>query len=350
MARNLIIYDKNKEVKFNKDYMTTNNDIYMIYDGKVFNPPYFDTIILCRKDLSDEEKEMVWNMVRQNGKLITYTRDIEYFKKYNNHKDELKINDKMTEIKKLDYTKDKIIKNKYRTFDFGIIGTQKGGTTSLLINLGKHKEISMSKEEDHIFDILLGRKKIQESVNELDKSKLMGFKNPAFMYLSNNHAQLQKFSPQVKLIVVLRNPVNRAYSHWNMIFNDKTNNYNKSFEDAISEEKTHRLGENKTFYTAGYHFLQRGLYYKQLIQLYKYFNVRNILVIISEKMFENPDKYYKKICEFLNIKYDKIDYSKERVGNYKEKLGNAKYNELINFFREDIQNLEKLINEKTNWI
>ena len=59
---------------------------------------------------------------------------------------------------------------------------------------------------------------------------------------------------------------------------------------------------------------------------------------------------HKKICEFLNIKYDKIDYSKERVGNYKEKLGNTKYNELINFFREDIQDLEKLINEKTNWI
>ncbi len=49
MSRRLIIYDREKIVKFNDEYMTTNEDIYMIYDGKVFNPAYFDIIILCKK-------------------------------------------------------------------------------------------------------------------------------------------------------------------------------------------------------------------------------------------------------------------------------------------------------------
>ena len=338
-----------KIVKFNDDYMTTNKDIYMIYEGKIFNPPYFDIIILCRKNLKDIDKQMCWNMLNTNGKIVTYIDNLDYFNKYKNVDNIKKLNNKMVEISKSKLSIINIVKNKYRYFDFGIIDTQKGGTTSLLLNLRNHKEISMSKEEDHIFDLHLGRNTIHESVKMLDYNKTVGFKSPELLYLTHNYIHLQKFVPYIKMIVLLRNPVNRAYSHWNMIYTNPTP-YNKSFDDAIQEELDYRIGENDSFHTAEYHFLQRGLYYKQLIELFKYFQRSNVLIIISEKMFENEDKYYKMVYDFIGVTHQNIEKTKERIGVYNDKLGEKKYNELMDYFKEDILKLEELIGYKTGWI
>ena len=349
MARRIIIYDKDKKLKFNNNYMTTNRDIYMIHDGYTYNPPYFDVIIICKKDFSDEEKNMCWNMVRKGGKLVTYEKFVDYFKKYKNYEGSKILNDKMIEVKKSDLVINNIINYKYRYFDFGIIGVQKGGTTSLLHNLRKHDNISMSKEEDHIFDLGLGRSTIYERKKHLDYNKIVGFKNPGLLYLTHNYIHLQYFVPNIKLIILLRNPVNRAYSHWNMIISGNYNN-NRTFEDSINDELRHRMGENRSFNTAEFHFLQRGLYYDQLIELFKYFKRENILIIISEKMFENEEKYYKMIYNFIGVKYEKIDKTRERIGTYKDKLGKDKYDELMIFFRDNIIKLENLLGYKTGWI
>ena len=350
MSRRLIIYDREKIVKFNDEYMTTNEDIYMIHDGKVFNPPNFDIIIICKKDLMEIEKHMSWNMLNSNGKLVTYDKHLDHYKKYKNYNNFKKLNNKMVEINKSVENINNIIKYKYRYFDFAIIGTQKSGTTSLLINLGKHNKISMAKEEDHIFDLGLGRKVIYDSVKKLDYNKIVGFKNPGLLYQINSHIFLQNFVPNGKFIILLRNPVSRAYSHWNMIYTNKDYSYNRSFDDSIKTELKYRMGENRSFHTSQYHFLQKGLYYEHLINIYKYFQKSNILVIISEKMFDDEKKYYNMIYDFIGVEYQKIETSKERVGTYKDKLGNTKYEELMDFFRDDIKKLEELIGYKTGWI
>ena len=349
MSRRLIIYEDNKVVKTNENYMTTNYNIYMIYDGKIFNPPYFDMIILCKKNLIDTEKQMCWNMLNTNGKLVTYNNNLDFLNRYKNVDNVKKLSNKMVEITKSGLNIMNIIKYKYRFFDFGIIGTQKSGTTSLLLNLRNHKEVSLSKEEDHIFDLGLGKNRVMDSVKKLDNNKTVGFKNPGLLYLTHNYIHLQKFGPSIKLIILLRNPVNRAYSHWNMRYTNKLESYNTSFEDAIKEELKYRIGEIRSFNTSQYHFLQKGLYYEQLIELFKYFQRSNVLIIISEKMFEDNDKYYNMIYDFIGIRSQNIEKTKERIGVYKDKLGEAKYNELMEFFKKDITKLEELLGYKTGW-
>ena len=56
------------------------------------------------------------------------------------------------------------------------------------------------------------------------------------------------------------------------------------------------------------------------------------------------------IYDFIGVKYQKIEKSKERIGTYKDKLGTKKYEELIDFFRDDINKLEKLLGYKTGWV
>ena len=56
------------------------------------------------------------------------------------------------------------------------------------------------------------------------------------------------------------------------------------------------------------------------------------------------------IYDFIGVEYQKIERSRERVGTYKEKLGNTKYEELMDFFREDIKKLEEMLGYKTGWI
>ena len=348
MSRRLIIYENDKLVNFSEDYMTTNDTICNVYDGKVYNPTSFDTLIICKKDLSDVEKLMCWNMINTNGKLVISANLKKYFEKFSN---KIVEKDKIIEIYKVNKIPNQIIKYKYRLFDFGIIGVQKGGTTSLLSNLNRDNQISIENDENHFFDYQLGLLNLHQLRGKFDYSKLVGFKNPDLIYLENNFSKLQIFCPSIKLIIILRNPVNRAYSAWNMMYNNpKYNNYNKSFDDSISDELKYRENENKSFFTAQFHFLQRGYYYKQLKELLKFFSRRNILIIISEKMFENPKKYYEMIYKFLGISLNLDNFTKDRIGTYNEKLGKEKYNYLMNFFKDDIKKLEQLLDEKTGWI
>ena len=123
-----------------------------------------------------------------------------------------------------------------------------------------------------------------------------------------------------------------------------------SFEEAIDEELNHRIGENKIFYTAVFHYLQRGLYYKQIKKLLKFFPRQNIIILISEKLKDNMEKEYNKIYNFLNIpELYNVEYTNERVGEYNDKIKIETYNKLKKFFSKDVKKLEKFLGYTVNW-
>jgi len=169
-------------------------------------------------------------------------------------------------------------------------------------------------------------------------------KNPDLMYLFDTHWIIQKLNPFVKLIIFLRNPIIRAYSSWKMISNNKWTT--KTFEESIEEELKYRLEDNKTFYTTQYQYLQRGLYYRQIINLLKWFPLQNIKIMIIEN-FGDMKYEYNKIYKFLDIKeINDTIYTKERVNNYKELINKELYNKLITFYEKDHEYLEKLLGYK----
>ena len=331
--RTLCIYNKQVEIdriELSNDIFLYNGKIYLLYDGKVINPPFFNKIIIATKIFKKDDLRMLFNMLLIGGSIV-FTKS-------------KKIITKKSNIQY--YFKNRIV-------EFIIMGTQKGGTTALAINISKHPDIYIDsykdprKSEIHFFDIYW-YKGLDYYKKKFDYSKkLVGEKTPDLMYLSHTFPLIQSINPYIKIIIILRNPIHRAYSHWKLIkkyFGEK-----RTFEDAIDDELKNRLKENKTFYTAQYHYLQRGLYYHQIKELLKWFPRQNILILFSEHVLQDMNSQYNKVYEFLNLKKMDLNYEKVFESEDKSEINESLYNQLTKFYKKDVKKLSKLLDFKLNW-
>jgi hypothetical protein len=345
---NAILIYKNKYsdyfTKYNPIYY--NDKIYLLYDGKIINPPFFNLIIIEHQELSIDELKMIYNMVTTNGILV-------YLNKYNNFfKNGIKVNNIFNKIVKKDnflYTFPK-----YRVIEFIIMGAQKGGTTALANNISHHPDIYIDpnpdpfKSEIHFFDIYF-KKGIDWYKKQFDYSKkVVGEKTPDLMYLDYTFPYIQSINPYVKIILILRNPIHRAISAWKL--NKKYFNETNTFEEAVELELNTKLNENKTFYTAVSHYLQRGLYYKQIQELLKWFSKDNLLILFNDEVKNNMEREYNRVYKFLNLSPYKHEYKlvfesdSESIEIHKKLL-----NKLKKYFKKDVRDLEEFVGKKLEW-
>ena len=202
--------------------------------------------------------------------------------------------------------------------NFIICGTQKGGTTALYYYLKEHPEIFMSsKKEVHFFDLNWhkGIKWYEKQFRGSDRAKAIGEASPLYMYLEEVPERIHEVLPDVKLIFILRNPVDRAYSHY---WHEVKNGYEKlSFEEAINVEKE-RLSNGGIISIRHYSYLDRGKYIEQIRRFKKYFSKDQMLILFTEELRENPEKVMKTLFEFLevdsNFKSDLWYKKKSNVG------------------------------------
>lgn len=345
MIENIILYNQEDNIEIFKKYSPYKftKKTYELLDGDYFNPPFFKVIIVHEAyKISEIDIKILYNCVLINGLFIIPKKKYELFKNLNIETEKY---DEYMIIRR----KDNFVYSLYkRVIDCIICGVQKGSTTAALKNLSKHSDINAYPEEIHFFDIEWN-KGIDFYKKHFDYSKKITMeKTPDLIYLNHTFPLIQSINPFVKLIILLRNPIDRAYSHWNM---NKMNKWiNLSFEEAIQEEIDYRLKENKTFYVAAYHYLQRGLYYRQIKKLLKYFPMQNIIIIISEHLKENMKDDYNKIYKFLGLpENNNIEYTFERVGSYTDKIKEETYNKLKKLFMKDVRRLEGLLGYKTKW-
>lgn len=359
MNKKLIIYEK--EVDLHKlesniieGAILHKDKIYIVYDAKVTSPPFFKLIIIL-KQLTDNDIKMAYNMLLVGGKMLFSENLLEYFINLRlNHSQfefSLKEDKYITIIKKNNF---QFIFDTHRTIEFIIIGAQKGGTTSLSLNISKHPDIYINKTEDprlaepHFFDIYW-YKGIDFYKKKLNYSKqVVGEKTPDLMYLPHTFPMIQSINPYVKLIIILRNPIHRAYSAWKL--NVKYFGEKMTFNEAIENEMLYKLTEVKTFFNSITHYLQRGLYYHQIKELYRWFPKQNILILLSEDVKNNMEGEYNRVYQFLNLpQMDNVKYNTHFESDSKDSIDTALYNKLKIFFMEDVKKLEKLINMKTKW-
>jgi hypothetical protein len=361
--RNLIIHkpsydiiDLKKKYKLNSWLQSFANISTVIYYGNSYNPPSFNNII-CLNDHSLEDVKKIWNMTLHDGYFIVSDKFTDLFK--NNIIK--KLNKHILVKKKINLTYQF---PKWRVVDFMIAGTMKGGTTSALRNFYLHPEISMPKTdldiktgtygEIHYFNDIKNNylKVVEWYKKHFDYSKKMvGDKQPDIMYQNLCLDLLQMVNPQIKIILFLRNPIDRAYSHWKMLkydFNPNT----PSFEFCVEDELKNRMGEIRNYSISFFtHIVQRGLYYSQIENMLKYFPKENIYIAISEKVRKNMDKEYDNIFKFLNVKPFKGNFKEEYVSKVTDSIDvNSKiYKKLKKVFNSDKEKLEKFIGYKTDW-
>ena len=189
---------------------------------------------------------------------------------------------------------------------FVIAGTQKGGTTALASYLYEHPEIGMpTVKEVHFFDTEehfasaeVDYAKYHAYFNPAVRKRLLGDATPIYMYWDAAPPRIWQYNPAMKLILLLRNPITRAYSQWNM--ERERGSDPLPFGEAIRIE-VERSRDALPLQHRLYSYVDRGFYSDQLRRIWRYFPVEQTLVLKSEELQQAPEAALARVTDFLGI-------------------------------------------------
>ena len=235
-----------------------------------------------------------------------------------------------------------------KKIDFLIVGAQKSGTSALDVYLRKHPEIEMARDqkEVHFFD---DEKHFKNKVNyevyheyfTNDNSKIKGESTPIYMYWSLAMKRIYEYNPQIKIIAVLRNPIERAFSHWNKERYGKKET--ADFSTAIRQESV-RCQEALPLQHRIFSYTDRGFYSKQIKRIWRFFPRNQTLFIKYDDFKTDYKKALKEISSFLDISEFKCSNIKVNLSPYANVLSNSDYNYLSELYFNEIQKLEAMLN------
>ena len=284
--------------------------------------------------------------------------------------------------------------------DFFIVGAPKAGTTSLYFYLNEHPQIEMSsvKEPDYFSNKEMQTQNLYYKKQRIDtlkkynalysekKNLVRGEASVSYLYYNGVPKKIFEYNTKSKIIIMLRNPVERAFSHYLM---DKRLGYiSENFETIINQKYSDK--KLNLFYQQ---YIELGKYTEQIKRYFDVFRSENILFIDYDDFVSRTSQEIDKVYSFLNIdnsatsQVNKIynSYTNPNnkivsylysfvflrsVANYffsaliKEKILRLFFvhsekpvlikesrNLLINYFSKDINNLSKLLNKDyTKWI
>ncbi|MEM1425322.1 MAG: sulfotransferase domain-containing protein [Cyanobacteria bacterium P01_H01_bin.130] len=199
---------------------------------------------------------------------------------------------------------------------FLIIGVQKGGTTSLYEYLQQHPQIQPAlTKEVHFFDLNFEkgwewyRQQLGVNNPEFDADTLVtGEASPYYIFHPLVPARIFERVPNIKLIILLRDPVARSLSQYH--HECRWDFESLSLEDALHHEPTRLAPEpdkfaRDTHYQSyayqHYSYQERGRYLEQIQRWQQYFSPDQILVIQSEFFDQNPSLTLQKTLSFLGL-------------------------------------------------
>ncbi|HWC32069.1 MAG TPA: sulfotransferase domain-containing protein, partial [Actinomycetota bacterium] len=194
--------------------------------------------------------------------------------------------------------------------DFVIIGAQRAGTTSLFRSLAAHPDGGVPSEKElHFFTFNFGRGADWYREQFPVDAPLTGEATPYYVFHPRAHERMAALVPDAKLIVVLRNPADRAYSHW--AFVRAEGHEDLPFEAALEAEERRLAGEVERMladdgyysYAHQYHsYLARGRYAEQLERWFAAFARNRFLVLRSEDLYREPARVYDEVMGFLGLR------------------------------------------------
>ena len=205
--------------------------------------------------------------------------------------------------------------------DFLIIGAQRCGTTSLFHYLAGHPRVAVPREKElHFFDLQYqkGFRWYVDCFAGTDTRKsarraIRGEATPEYIFHPHAIPRIKADLPKVKLIALLRNPVDRAYSqYWHEV---RLGYEPLSFEEAIAREPARLAGElERAEIDAHYNgramihhsYLLRGIYADQLMRVFRHFPRSQVMLLRSEDLFADPQDVFGQVTDFLGLERQAI--------------------------------------------
>ena len=244
--------------------------------------------------------------------------------------------------------------------DFIISGTVRSGTTSLYYNICEHPSVlPASYDEIGFFDSnyhlginwyrsMFPTEKEMKQVKKETNFAITGEDTPFYFWKKEAAERIFEDIPNSKIIIIFRNPVDRAYSNYNLGIRKKTESL--SFEDAIDEEmnflKTHSFRDAVDRRRS---YLSKGLYENQIKIWFDNFPREQIHILCTEDMKKNPKESLLKIFQFLGIpNYTLKNPQRQKSAEYK-KMEDETREKLLAFYKPYNQKLFETIQEKFDW-
>jgi hypothetical protein len=258
--------------------------------------------------------------------------------------------------------------------DFLIIGAMKSGTTSLFNYVCDHpwitpalkKELFFFSNENPFwrntlwyrahFPLIFERLR----ANKAGKKLLTGEATPGYLFHPYSAARVKQTVPQVKLIAVLRNPVDRAYAHYQNI--TRSDNENLSFEKGLEREREMYLDPNKRIEVENnnsanlhyliYSYLSRGIYIEQIERWLEFYS-RDQMLILESRTLQNDTRHcLELVFNFLGIPSSNYSFPeqfpKHNAFSYPP-MNPETRRELAEFFRPYNQRLYDLLGVDFGW-
>ena len=257
----------------------------------------------------------------------------------------------------------------YRTFtahrralpQFIIAGAQKAGTTSLFDYLSGHPACAPSNtKEVHYFDQAFHRGdawyRMHFPVQETN-TRMCFESSPYYMFDPRVPARIAQTLPNAKLIFLLRNPVSRAYSHYQ--HSVRRGRESLSFAEALDAEPARLAGLREQLLAdpladspphRHFSYATRGLYAEQLVEWLRHFHREQMHFVQAERMFKQPGEVFAEVLGFLALPaWTPRTFGSHNSGRYHDPMPDDVRDRLGRQFAEPNERLFELLGVRYDW-
>lgn len=246
--------------------------------------------------------------------------------------------------------------------EFIIIGSQKAASTSLHYYLALNSQVQKPPiKEAQFFNMNYDRGLCYyKSIFPIHKKGKVAFETTPD-YLSHPLAPelCHQLLPNIKIIVTLRNPVKRAFSHFNFVKGYGGEDKGITFETALlleAERIKNALNLLKTdrYHSAAllarYGYRRNGEYAEHIKNWLQFYDIENFYFVDFEDIKNDINMVMKKLCHFLNLPFEKIsDPAVKNKSNYNTKIKKETSIMLHNYYKIHNENLFKSISKEFDW-
>ena len=203
--------------------------------------------------------------------------------------------------------------------NFYIVGAMRSGTTSLYAYLSQHPEVFLSRTKSpHFFcqmpaarwprpflrlvtEMPARREKYLSLYRNADGFPAIGDCSTSYLWYPDVPAKIKAVAPAAKIIIILRDPVQRAYSHYLMEFRDGAQHL--PFQDALAEDlrrPDRSLGVSSIYVERGF-YITPGLYAQHVRRYLQTFGKSRVKILLFEDFVRSPTAILKEVAEFLEV-------------------------------------------------
>jgi len=251
--------------------------------------------------------------------------------------------------------------------DYIIIGGQKCGTTSLDAYLRHHPNVREGLyKEIHFFDLHFDKglnwyrahfptqASMERAAERLGSRVVTGESTPSYLFHPLVPQRMRETLPSVRAIAILRDPVDRAHSHWQQIADWREEKL--SFEEAIDAEAK-RLPKHPERLTdlkqlddyLRFSYLARGRYAEQLPRWFEAFPGEQLLVLNFDDLRADPEAICRQVTEFLGLPEFRMEAFPKTASRPRKKMSPETRERLREHFRAHNERLYELLGRDLGW-